>query len=206
MNSKATRIFLAGVLAALMLSAVFAGSAGASPTWKFNGETLTGSETILGGAEKSNMEVSGMITTCDNFLYNITIKNEGGTGKGSLTEMPLFNCYTDGVCTVESIEAESLPWPTELKTVEGQNYIQVNNVKVGIVYGEEECILEGFLVEVEGNAGGRLDNESESATFDPASFAATNTELEAFGQAVAWEGFFPSEAFEWHREDALTVG
>lgn len=207
MNRKATRVFLRGAFAALIISAVFAGSAGASPVWKFAGAELTGSETIVGGAEKSGMEISGMLTTCDNFLYNITIKNEAGVGKGSLTEVPLYNCYTDGICVVESIKAEALPWATNLTTITSKNYIIVKGVKVGIMYGdpEEECVLGGFLVTVKGEAGGLVDNTTESAQFDAASFEATKTKLEAAGSKVKWTGFFPTEAFQWHREQALTV-
>lgn len=206
MIQRATGILLRGALAALVVGAVFAGSAGASPGWRFEGKMLEGTETVLGGAEKSGMTVPGMTTTCDNFLYDIAISNSGGTGQGELEEVPLFNCYTDAdACTVEGIEAQSLPWATHLTSVGGSSYIVIEGVHVGILYGGEECVLNGFLVEVEGTAGGRVDNETESAIFDPASFTATGTELTAFGEAIEWNGVFPTEAFEWHREDQLTV-
>lgn len=207
MNRKSIRVLLGSAFAALMISAVFAGSAGASPVWRFGGTELSGAETIVGGAEKSGMEISGMMTTCDNFLYNITIKNEKGVGQGSLTEVPLFDCYTDGICEVESINAESLPWSTNLTTLSTKNYIIVKGVKVGILYTdpEEECVLGGFLVTVKGEAGGLIDNATESAQFDAASFETTKTKLEAVGTKVKWTGFFPTEAFQWHREQALTV-
>src|SRR4051794_23129916 len=79
------RGILGGLLAVLMLSALFAASAGATPAWKFNGKALEGTETILGGAEKSGLTMWGFTTTCDNFLYEVDIKNEAGTGKGSVT-------------------------------------------------------------------------------------------------------------------------
>ena len=107
---------LGGLLAALMLCAAFAASAGAAPAWKFNGKALEGTETILGGAEKSGLTMWGFTTTCDNFLYEVEIKNEAGTGKGNITSLPLFGCYTNSICTVEAIEAESFPWPSELTT------------------------------------------------------------------------------------------
>src|SRR5690349_4186423 len=103
--------FLVAALVALMLSAAFAAPAMASPAWKFNGEELTGTETMLGGAEKSGLTAWGMTTTCDNFLYEVEIWNSGGVGKGNVTDLPLFNCYTDTTCTVAAIEAESFPWP-----------------------------------------------------------------------------------------------
>lgn len=205
MKLKSTRIFLGALLAAVALCAVFAGSAVAGPQWKFNGTTLSGEETIVGGAEKSGLEIIGMMTTCDNFLYEINIKNSGGTGAGSVTDLPLFNCYTDGVCTVEAIEPWGFPWTAGLRTVGTKNYIEIKGVHVNIVYGDPECAFYETEVEVEGTAGGLLDNTTESATFNAASFAATGTGLSAFGTEVSWEGFFPAEAFETRRLQKLTV-
>lgn len=205
MNLKSTRIFLGALLAAVMLSATFAGSAAAAPQWKFNGTALAGEETIIGAAEKSGLEITGLLTTCDNFLYEIAIKNSGGTGVGSVTDLPLFNCYTNGKCTVEGIEALSLPWAANLQTVSSQNYIKISEVQVSIVYGNPLCALYETEVEVTGTAGGLLNNTTESATFSDSSFTATGTELEVFGNKVKWNGFFPAEGFEWHREQALTV-
>jgi hypothetical protein len=205
MNRKATRTFLCGVLAALAMSAVFASAASAGPAWKFNGTELSGTETIVGAAEKSGLTIPGMTTTCTNFLYEIDIKNKSGTGEGSITELPLFECYTNTKCTVESIEAQSLPWPASLVKVSTSNYIKVTGVDVDILYGNPLCVINEFVVEVEGSAGGLIDNGTESATFSPSSFKATGTSLEAFGNEVEWNGFFPSEAFEWHRQEALSV-
>lgn len=205
MNLKSTRIFLGGLLAAALLSMAFAGSAVAGPQWKFDGEALSGEETIVGGAEQSSLEIIGLVTTCDNFLYEITIKNSGGTGSGSVSDLPLFNCYTDGVCTVEGITPEAFPWNASLKTVSTKNYIVIEGVQVNIVYGNPECALYETEVEVVGTAGGYLNNSTESATFDNSSFAATGTELSVFGTEVDWDGVFPAEGFEWHREEALTV-
>lgn len=206
MNRKTIRIFLGGLLAALMLSAAFAGSAMAGPQWRFEGKALEGEETILGGAEESGLTITGMTTTCENFLYEITIDNEGGTGGGSVDDLPLYNCDTDTVCTVEGIESWGFPWNAGVvEKAGGKNYVVISGVHVAIVYGNPLCVLYESEVEVTGSAGGLLDNETESATFDDSSFEATGTELEAFGNAVKWNGFFPAEAFEWHREEALTV-
>lgn len=205
MNLVSTRAFLGALLAVTALFALTAGPAFAGPQWKFDGTALTEEETIVGGAEKSSLEIIGMMTTCDNFLYEINIDNEGGTGGGEVTDLPLFDCYTDGVCTVEGIEPWGFPWNANLKTISSKNYIEISGVHVNIVYGDPECAFYETEVEVEGSAGGLLDNTTESATFDAASFAATGAELSAFGTEVAWEGFFPAEAFEWHREESLTV-
>jgi hypothetical protein len=205
MNLKSTRIFLGGLLAAMMLSAAFAGSAVAGPQWKFDGTTLAGEETIVGGAEKSGLSITGMTTTCANFLYEIKIKNSGGTGTGEVTDLPLFECSTDTKCTVEAIEPWAFPWKANLKEISGKNYIKIEGVQVSILYGNPLCAFYETEVEVEGTAGGLLDNSTESATFDSSSFTATGSKLEAFGTGVTWKGFFPAEAFEWHNEDSLTV-
>jgi hypothetical protein len=196
---------LGGLLAALMLCAAFAASAGAAPAWKFNGEELKTTETVLGGAQKSGLGMWGMTTTCDNFLYEVDIWNSSGTGKGNIWDLPLYNCYTNSTCTVEAIEAESFPWPAELKAVSGSNYLVVKGVDVWILYGGWFCPLWGVWANVTGTAGGIVNNTTESATFSPTTFKATGTKLEALGESVEWNGFFPTEAFQWHREQALTV-
>jgi hypothetical protein len=205
MNRKSTRVFLGGLLAALMLSAVFAGSAMAGPAWKFNGEELKGTETILGGAEKSGLSMWGMTTSCTNFLYEVSISNSEGTGKGSITSLPLFGCYTNSTCTVEAIEAESFPWSANLTTVSGSNYLVVKGVNVWVLYGGWFCPLWGVWAHVTGSAGGLISNATESATFSSSSFKATGTKLEALGESVEWNGYFPTEAFATHREQSISV-
>jgi hypothetical protein len=206
MKMKATGIFLRGMLAALMLSAVFAGSAGAAPVWKFEGKELTGSETIVGAAEDSTMTLPGLVTDCENFLYKVSISNSAGTGAGSVTELPLYDCGTNSeACTIESIAAEKLPWASKLTNVSSAPYIIIEGVRVGILYGGEECVLSEIWAKVTGTAGGSIDNTTESATFNAATFKATGTKLSALGSSVEWKGFFPTEAFEWNREKALTV-
>jgi len=206
MNRKSTRTFVVGMLAALLLSAVFASGASAAPAWKFNGEELKGSEVIVGAAIDSSLTIPGLTTKCANFLYKVTIENASGTGKGSVTELPLYNCTTNSAaCTVKTITPETFPWPAKLTTVAPSNYIVIEAVKVSIVYAGPECALGGLTVKVTGTAGGRVDNTAETATFDSASFAATKTELKALSQKILWQGVFPTEAFQWHREQALTV-
>lgn len=194
-----------GLLAALMLCAAFAASAGAAPAWKFEGKALEGEETILGGAEKSGLTMWGFTTTCDNFLYEVDIKNEAGTGKGNITSLPLFGCYTNSTCTVEAIEAESFPWPSELKTVGANNYLVVKGVDVWVLYGGWFCPLWGVWAHVTGTAGGLINNTTESATFNSSSFSATGTSLKSLGETVEWNGVFPTEAFGWHRNQAISV-
>ena len=205
MNRKATYAFGLAALVVLLFGATLASSASAAPAWKFEGKALEGTETILGGAEKSGLSMWGMTTTCDNFLYEVEIWNSAGTGKGGITSLPLFNCYTNSTCTVEAIEAEEFPWPAELKTVGANNYLVVKEVDVWILYGGWFCPLWGVWTNVTGTAGGLVNNTTESATFSPSSFAATGTELEALGESVEWNGVFPTEAFEWHRGESISA-
>jgi hypothetical protein len=207
MNRKVKSILMRGLVAALLASALFAASASASPNWKFEGKELTGAETVVGAALDSKLTVPGLTTKCANFLYKLKIENSGGTGKGSLTELPLYECTTDSpeVCTVKSITPETLPWASKLTTVSTKNYIVIEGVKVSIVYSGVECVLGGLTVKVTGTAGGLIDNTAETATFNSSSFTATGTKLTALGSSVQWEGVFPTEAFEWHRTQALSV-
>jgi len=205
MKTKATAISTA--LAALaVLCAMFATSASAAPAWKFEGKSLEGSEVILGAAIDSQLTIPGMTTKCANFLYKVTIKNEAGTGKGEVTELPLYECTTNSeVCSVGKIGAEKLPWASKLTTVSSSPYIIIEGIKVGIIYTGEECAVDGTLVTVTGTAGGLISNVTETATFDAASFTATGTSLKAMSTKIEWKGVFPTEAFEWKREQAISV-
>lgn len=205
MRTKATAIGAA--LAALaVLCAMFASSASAAPAWKFEAKSLEGTEVVLGGAIESSMTIPGLTTKCENFLYKLTIENASGTGKGSVTEVPLYNCTTNSkYCSVEKIGAEKLPWASKLTTVESSPYIIIEGVKVGILYAGESCVLGETLVTVTGSAGGKIDNTAETATFNSSTLSATKTELKALSQKIEWNGLFPTEAFQWHREQALSV-
>jgi hypothetical protein len=206
MNLKATRAFLGVALAALAIGALFATSASAAPAWKFEEKALEGTEQLEGGAANSGMTIPGLTTSCANFLYEIAISNSAGTGKGSLAEVPLFNCFTNSeACTVEAINAENLPWASHLTAITGTNYIVIEGIKVSILYGGKECVLNETLVPVTGSAGGSIANATETATFSKTTLSATGTKLKAFGQSIEWFGVFPNEGFQWHRNQALSV-
>lgn len=205
MRTKSTAIGAA--LAALaVLCAIFATTASAAPAWKFEGKALEGSETVLGGALASSMTIPGLTTKCANFLYKLSAENVSGTGKGSVSEVPLYECTTNSsACTVDKIGAEKLPWASKLTTVSTTPYIIIEGVKVAILYGGEECVLGETLVTVTGSAGGSIDNTAETATFNSSTLSASGTELKALSQKIEWNGLFPTEAFQWHREQALSV-
>lgn len=206
MNAKTIRILMSGLLVALAISAASAASASASPAWRFSGVELEGTEVTLGFAVQSRLMVPAAPVSCEHFLYKMIVSNSAGTGKGEVTELPLFNCTSLAKeCTVKAITPEKLPWPSSLTTVEGSNYVVIENIRVSILYGGAFCPLGGVSVPVTGSAGASFDNASETAEFSTGSFTATKTGLKALGSSVQWDGQFPMEAFEWSREQALTV-
>ncbi len=209
MNSRSLRILTSCLLVALAASAIFAGSAAASPAWKFDGVEPKGKETELtvGFGVKSILTVPFAPVECEHFIYKMKVSNESGTGKGEVTELPLFNCTTsEKECTVEAMEAEKLPWPAHLMTGKsGGNYVVIENIKINILYSGALCLLDGVVVPVTGSAGALFENAPETAVFNEASFKETKTGLKALGSPVLLEGAFPTEAFEWHREQALSV-
>lgn len=200
-------ILLLATVAALILSAIAAATANASPAWKFNGTELTGNETIVGAAISSSMTIPGVTTECKHFLYNMKITNTAGKGTGEITELPLFECSTQSkACTVESITAKKLPWPTHLFTAaSGKNYLIVEKVEVEILYGGSKCAFEGEPVDVKGSAGGIVENSTQTAEFNKTTFTATGTSLKVGATEVEWKGLFPTEAFETHREQTIEV-
>jgi hypothetical protein len=197
-------ILLLATVAALVCSAAAAATASAAPPWKFNGVELTGSETAVGAAISSSLTIPGVTTECKHFLYNMKISNTAGTGKGEVTELPLFECSTQTkTCGVESITAKKLPWPTHLVTVAGKDYIVIEKVEVEIIYTGELCAFSETPVILKGSAGGVIENTAQTATFNKTTFTATGTALKVGATSVEWNGVFPTEGFETHREQAL---
>jgi hypothetical protein len=193
------------VVSVMLCGTAFAATASAAPVWKFNATELSGNETIVGAAISSSLSIPGATTTCAHFLYNMKIFNNAGAGKGEITELPLFECKTSGSkCSVESIEAEKLPWPTHLVNIAGKgDYLVVEKVSVGIVYSGALCALAEEKVEVTGSAGGLIENATQTAKFNKATFEATGTSLLVASSSVEWNGLFPTEGFTTHREQTL---
>jgi len=201
MKSRRTILLLASVVA-LIVSATAVASASASPEWKFDGTSLAGKETIVGAAISSSMTIPGVTTECKHFLYNMKISNTGGKGTGEVTELPLFECTTNSkACTVESILAKKLPWPTHLVTIAGKEYLDIESVDVEILYGGGSCAFEE--VTVKGSAGGLINNTNQTAEFNKTTLEATGTALKVGATNIEWNGLFPTEAFEKHREETL---
>ena len=78
-------------------------------------------------------------------------------------------------------------------------------MKVGIHYDGIECALGETLVTVTGSAGGLINNTAETATFNASTLSATGTVAESPLEKIEWNGVFPTEAFQWHREQAISV-
>ncbi len=191
---------------AMALALGFTASANASPAWKFNGNELSATEDLVGAATNSSMTIPGVTTECVHFLYNMNIWDTAGKGKGELTELPLFECTTKTAgCSVASIEAKKLPWPTHLASAWGKNYLIIENINVEVVYSGAFCAYAGVPVIVYGSAGGVLDNSTETATFDNETMVDSGTGLWVGFTWVEWNGEFPSEAFQTHREQSLSV-
>ncbi|HEU4945479.1 MAG TPA: hypothetical protein VFT10_10000 [Solirubrobacterales bacterium] len=205
-EQKPRLTFALSAIAALLCTAALAASAAASPVWKFNGAELVGSETTLSHATESSLTIPGLTTTCEPFVYGMTISNSSGTGKGSITEVPLSNCFTSSkFCTVKTISAEKLPWAAGLSTISSSHYLTIEGVRLSILYGGALCALNETVAVITGSAGGLIDNATESVTFNAASFAATKTALKAFGQTVEWTGTFTMLGTGAHIGESLTV-
>lgn len=193
------------LLVALLLSAVFAASASAGPAWKFNGTALPAgqSETVLNHALESSFTIPGLKTTCKPSVFGMTISNLSGTGKASITSMPLSNCVTSvPACKVAAISPGGLPWAANLTTVSAQNYIVISGFEVRIVYEGEECALGEVEVTFDGSAGGLIGNATESIAFDNSSFAVTGTALLA---KTTWGGVFTMAATGTRMGQSLTA-
>ncbi|MGH2974733.1 MAG: hypothetical protein ACRDLL_07695, partial [Solirubrobacterales bacterium] len=104
---------------------------------------------------------------------------------------PLSNCFTNTKsCSVESIQAEALPWASSLTTVAGEHYLIIKGIKLVIFYSGPECVLSELEVPITGSAGGLVNDASETVTLSPATFKATGTELKVFDTKVEWNGVF----------------
>lgn len=193
-------------LLALAFAAVCAGSASASPVWKFEGSELTGEETIVGDATLSSLTFVGLSTTCKKMHYEMTISNSSGTGKAVLKALSFATCFTSAPeCAVKTIGSEKLPWAAHLATVSSSPYIVLEGIKIAIFYAGDLCVLDETLAVVTGTAGALYDNASETFAFGAASFKATKTSLKALGSAVEWQGVFTTEAIGARHGEALTI-
>jgi hypothetical protein len=196
------------VLASLMvvaLSAVSTSAASASPSWKFNGVNLVGVEAVLGTAHLSTLSVPGAPVSCETLELFMEITNSVTPGRGEVTNFAPYECTATASCTVQSIEAEKLPWPAHTTTLLGRSYVVIEKMQVSIRYAGELCALAGSTVVVKGSAGGLFENATSTLTFSKSSFEATGTSLKVGASAIQWNGVFPMEALGAHSGESLEV-
>jgi hypothetical protein len=201
---KSKQIAFLVSLMVMALSAVSASAASASPSWKFNGANLVGVEAVLGTAHLSTLSVPGAPVSCETIELFMEITNSVTPGRGEVTNFAPYECTATGNCTVQSIEAEKLPWPVHATTAGGKNYVVIEKMQVSIKYVGALCALAGTTI-VKGSAGGLFENATSTLTFNKASFEATGTSLKVGASAIQWTGVFPMEALGTHSGESLEV-
>lgn len=203
-KKRVVRLPLASLVVALVASAALAATCSASQ-WKFNGETLAGSETVTAEAASSSLALKGLTTTCA-ASAQLTISNSGGQGVATVDSVSLSGCDTDGVCSVEEATADGLPWAATTAAIGGSSYLVVEGFHEEFLYGDELCAVEGLTFPYEGSAGGLFDNASSALVFDAASEAATGSGVTTFGGTeAAYSAEYDVEATGGHAGQALTL-
>ncbi len=211
MRRRATVIPLLFALLALSIGAAPVSTAGASPAWLFEGVELGPkkgeTETVVGDAVLGSFTIPGLSTVCKKTHYEMTISDSSGKGSATFKALAFTTCTATSPCTVDAIAAEALPWPAKLVVGKGGgNYLVVEGIKISVLYGGAECVLNGTSATIKGSAGGLYDNPTETFAFSPASFAATATKLSTLGGSIDWNATFTTEATGPHEGEALTVG
>jgi hypothetical protein len=192
-------------LVAMTLGMTVAATANAAPVWSFKKVALVGEEVMVGAAINATITIPSAPIECKYFLFNMKIFNFEG-GKGTITELPMFECATsDRSCSVTSIEAEKLPWAAHVAEFVGHDYLVIEGVKIGIVYGGALCPFAGERLVVKGSAGGLIEEKPQTVTFNNASYKATGTALKLGTAAVELTGVFAVEMFEFHREQPFEI-
>jgi hypothetical protein len=201
---RAVWIPVASLLAALTASAAIAGTASASQ-WKFNGTTLTGSETVTAQTAKSSLALNGLTTSCA-ASASLTISNNGGVGVATVNSVSLSGCGTDGVCTVEEASANGLPWSAATTSIGGSSYLTTGSFNEAFLYGNELCAVEGWTFTYKGSVGGLFDNSSSKLVFDAASEKATGSKVTTFGGTPAkYSAEYSVAATGGHAGQTLTL-
>ena len=148
-SSKSVLRVVCLVTVAAMLSAVAASAASASPVWEFNGTVLVGSEAVSASGLSSSFTMSGCTHDVCAYAAPYDDRQRCRVGKGEVTEFPMSGCTAPN-CTVNSIEAENLPWPVHAVTVAGKDYVVIEKIHIGILYGGLLCALAGSPVTIKG--------------------------------------------------------
>jgi hypothetical protein len=205
MRRRMTWMLMLSVAAALTASAAMASVASASPVWRFNGTELSGSETVVAETAASTLTLPGLATTCKASI-TMTISNSGGKGTASVTSMSLSGCSTNGVCTVKSATASGTPWTGSTEIVGENSYLVVQGFSNKILYGGEECAIEGLTINYRGSVGGLFNNSNSKLIFNEASATATGTSLKSIGETkTGYDAEYEVKATGSHAGQALTL-
>lgn len=206
MRKRGALMVIAGVVAALSLSAVMASAAGASPVWRFGGEALSGSETVTATTTASNLTFPGMTTTCEATI-GMTISNAGSAGVASVESMNLSGCHTQFEnCSVEEASAPGLPWSGRTQLAGGSSYLVIEGFDNEILYGNELCAVEGLAIPYRGSVGGLFDNSASKLIFNEASAEATGSSLKSIGTTkTGYDAEYEVKATGSHAGQALTL-
>jgi hypothetical protein len=203
-KKRAVWMTVASLVAALTASAALAGTASAGQ-WKFNGETLVGSETVTAETAKSSLALKGLTTSCK-ATAGLTISNSGGKGIATVNSVSLSGCGTDGVCTVEKATVKGLPWSATTSTIGGSPYVVISGFNEEFLYGNELCAVEGWTFAYKGTVGGLFDNSSSTLVFNAASEAATSSKVTTIGGTEAkYSAEYSVKATGSHAGQTLTL-
>jgi hypothetical protein len=192
----------------VVLGAAVGASASAAAVWRFEGKALKAAETetIKGVAEESSFTIPGVKVTCEYIDFEMTIENPagGGAGEAKITSFLPENCTSSvKACTVESAEAEKLPWPAHLVTVTGEEYFVIEKMQISLLLGGAQCALAGAPTLIKGTAGGVFSNVSHTITFNKTTFAATGTGLKVGATTIEWKAVFTTKALGAHKGEGL---
>ena len=192
---KKKRFLLATAIGMLAIGAFAVSSAvgAGSPKWYVGGSELSGTETLGGLAEPSDLSVAGVSTACAHSYYYGKIFNSSGVGKGEITELPLYGCSANAGCTLSKLEPKKLPWPMHTVFEGTKPYLVIEDVAIETVYTGSSCALKGTS-EVTGSMGGEIVNSSQKTIFNSASASAVGASLKVGSTTVAFEGSYTEEA------------
>jgi hypothetical protein len=201
---RAIRVPLASLLVALAASAALAATSSASE-WRFNGVTLTGSETVTAETTKSSLALKGLTTSCA-ATAELTLSNSGGVGTATVNSVSLSGCGTDGVCTVKKATVKGLPWSVSTSDIGGSPYAVISGFDEEFLYGNELCAVEGWTFPYKGTAGALFDNSSSKLVFNAASETTTGSKITTIGGTEAkYSAEYSVKATGGHAGQTLTL-
>jgi hypothetical protein len=204
MRKRAIWVAVTSIIAALAVSAAFAGAAGAAPHWKANGTELTSPETVVAEAPASTVTLSTLATTCKATIGMTIANTTGFGGVVNVESMTLSGCATNGACTVTAANAAELPWGGASLSIGGNPYLKILGFDNRIKYAS--CAISGITFRYQGNIGGLFDNANSTLTFNAETAAATNSEIHSAGETeTTYSGVWNLQMTGAHAGQTLTL-